>query len=121
MLDREFVARFAADWIDAWNSHDLTRILAHYTDDFEMNSPAIAQIAAEPSGRLRGKQRVGDYWAKALRMVPHLHFELQRTLVGVDSVTLYYRGHRGMSAEVLHFDAQGKVARAFAHYDIAQG
>jgi hypothetical protein len=53
--------------------------------------------------------------------MPHLHFELQSTLIGVDSVTLYYRGHRGLSAEVLHFDKGGKVTRAFAHYEIAQG
>ena len=37
-------------------------------------------------------------------------------LAGVDSVTVYYKGHRGLSAEVLHFGASGKVRAAFAHY-----
>ena len=36
VLSGDFVHRFAAEWIAAWNSHDLERILAHYTDDFEM-------------------------------------------------------------------------------------
>ena len=40
------------------------------------------------------------------------------TLVGVDSVTLYYRGHRGLSAEVLYFGPTGKVRAAFAHYSL---
>ena len=43
---------------------------------------------------------------------------LVTTLVGVDSVTLYYRGHRGLSAEVLHFGSAGKVRAAFAHYSL---
>ena len=29
---------------------------------------------------------------------------------------VYYRGHRGLAAEVLHFSASGKVREAFAHY-----
>ena len=45
MLDRAFVTEFAADWIDAWNSQDLERILAHYADNFEMSSPGIVKVA----------------------------------------------------------------------------
>jgi hypothetical protein len=116
MLDKGFVERFAREWVDAWNSHDLGRILAHYEDDFEMTSPVIISLAGEASGKLKGKQAVGAYWAKALQKIPDLHFELVTTLAGVESVTLYYKGHRGMSAEVLHFGESGKVRAAFAHY-----
>lgn len=116
MLTREFADRFAADWIDAWNSHDLDRILAHYTDDFEMASPRIAIVAGEPSGRLRGKQAIGAYWRKALALAPQLRFELRATYVGADSVTLFYEGARGPAAEVFFFDAGGMVVSAAAHY-----
>lgn len=116
MLDKAFAEHFAADWIAAWNSHDLDRILSHYVDDFEMSSPLIAKIAGEPSGRLKGKQAVGAYWARGLELNPQLHFELAATLVGTESVTLYYKGHRGMAAEVLIFGREGKVTQAFAHY-----
>lgn len=116
MIDKTFADHFAADWIGAWNSHDMARILAHYADDFEMSSPVIVQLMGEPSGRLKGKQAVGAYWTKALQRLPDLHFELITTLIGVDSITLYYKGARGLSAEVFHFDADGKVVKAFAHY-----
>jgi ketosteroid isomerase-like protein len=116
MIDKEFAEHFAAEWIDAWNSHDLDRVLAHYDDLFEMSSPVIIQIAREPSGTLKGKDAVGAYWAKALQLLPDLRFELLATLIGVDSITLYYRGHRGLSAEVLHFSRDRKVVRAYAHY-----
>jgi hypothetical protein len=116
MLDRAFAERFAAEWIDAWNSHDLDRVLSHYADDFEMSSPYIAQVAGEPSGKLKGKPAVGAYWASALKLIPDLHFELASTLVGAGSITLYYKGHRGMAAEVLMFGPDRKVTEAFAHY-----
>jgi len=48
--------------MDAWNSHDLDRILGHYADDIEYHSPFIAQMA-EPGGpgadgRLVGQDQV---------------------------------------------------------------
>ena len=33
--------RFALEWIESWNSHDLERILSHYSDDVEVTSPLI--------------------------------------------------------------------------------
>ena len=115
-MEKGFAERFAKEWVAAWNSHDLDRILAHYEDDFEMSSPIIRTLVGEPSGKLRGKAAVGAYWAKALQRSPHLHFRLVAALAGVDSVTVYYEGHRGLSAEVLHFGPSGKVRAAFAHY-----
>jgi hypothetical protein len=116
VLTSAFASRFAAEWIAAWKSHDLDRILAHYTDDFEMSSPVIAQLMKEPSGTLRGKANVRAYWAKALQANPALQFELLTTLTGANSLTLYYRGARGLAAEVFHFDRDGKVVKAYAHY-----
>ena len=116
MIDREFAARFAADWIHSWNEHDLDRILSHYTDDFEMSSPRIATVANEASGKLRGKEAIRAYWARTLQLTPDLHFELIATLIGVDSITLCYNGVRGLSAEVFQLDQTGKIARAYAHY-----
>ena len=117
MIDTEFAEHFATAWIEAWNSRNLEQILAHYADDFEMNSPVIIQIAGEPSGTLVGKEAVGTYWAKALALIPDLRFELITTLAGVNSITLYYKGARGrLAAEVFHFGPDGKVAKAFAHY-----
>ncbi len=116
MINKAFADHFAAEWIESWNGHDLDRILSHYTDDFEMSSPIIIKVAGEPSGTLKGKKAVGTYWAKALRLNSNLHFELVTTLVGVNSITLYYNGVRGPSAEVFHFNEDGKVTRAYAHY-----
>lgn len=116
MIDRAFADRFAREWIEAWNRHDLDRILAHYSDDFVMSSPRIARVAGEPSGILKGKSAIGSYWKKALALAPELRFELIETFVGADSVVLYYRGVRGPAAEVFFFGADGQVVRASANY-----
>lgn len=116
MPTREFAEHFAHEWIDAWNSHDLERILAHYADDFTMSSPRIAIVAGEPSGTLHGKAAVRAYWRRALDLAPQLRFTLRDVLVGADSVAILYDGVRGPSAEVFHFDDAGRVVRAAAHY-----
>ena len=116
MIDKTFAEQFANEWIDAWNNHDLNRVLAHYTDDFEMSSPVIVQIAGEPSGTLKGKDVVGWYWSKALAFIPDLHFDLVATFIGVNSITLYFEWKRGLSAEVFIFDPDRKVTKAYAHH-----
>lgn len=116
MITRDFAVAFARDWIDAWNAHDLERILWLYTAEFEMRSPVIAQTMNEPSGTLRGHGAIGPYWSRALAEHPDLRFELVDVLVGADSATVLYRGHRGLSAEVFWFNAEGKAYRAAAHY-----
>ena len=48
--------------------------------------------------------------------MPTLRFELHSTLVGAESLVIYYKGTGGMAAEVFFFDPQGKAVRACAHY-----
>jgi len=115
-MEPGFAERFGKEWVAAWNAHDLDRVLSHYEDDFEMSSPIIRSLMGEASGKLKGKPAVRAYWAKALKTIPSLRFELLTVLAGVNSVTLYYKGHSGLAAEVLQFSPSGKVSRAFAHY-----
>ena len=55
MLERGWALEFAREWIESWNSHDLERILAHYTADFEMSSPLIVERLGGEDGILKGK------------------------------------------------------------------
>jgi ketosteroid isomerase-like protein len=118
MLTKEFAEHFAADWVASWNAHDMERILAHYTDDFEMSSPIIAQVANEPGGVLKGKAAVGAYWRKALEKFPDLKFELEGVYTGAISIVLTYTNvTRGVKvAELFYFTAEGKVYRAAGNY-----
>jgi ketosteroid isomerase-like protein len=105
MIDAEWARQFAIEWIEGWNSHDLDRIMSHYSDDFEMTSPLIIQLKLDESGTLKGKNAVRDYWQKGLSMSPELHFELIDVFTGVNSLTLYYRRHTGKTAAEVLFMA----------------
>jgi ketosteroid isomerase-like protein len=117
MIERQWALTFARDWIEAWNSHDLERILSHYAEDFEITSPLIIERMGEPSGILKGKGAVRPYWSQGLAAQPPLRFELLEVFVGVESITIYYRSiGRRVVAEVLQFNASGAVVRAAAHH-----
>jgi ketosteroid isomerase-like protein len=118
IINEAFARTFAAEWIASWNSHDLARILRHYSDDFEMFSPIIGERMREPSGVLRGKDRIAEYWGQGIAAaVPPLHFELREVFTGIGSVTIVYNSvGRALAAEVLEFDAQCRVIRGRAHY-----
>jgi ketosteroid isomerase-like protein len=118
MISLKQAQQFAREWVDAWNSRDLDRILSHYADDFQMTSPFIVKMMNESTGTIKGKAKVRVYWAQALERLPDLHFDLIEVLASVDSITIYYHAVLGKrAAEVLCFDDNGKVRRAIAHYN----
>ena len=39
VIDLEWARTLATEWVAAWNSHDLERILAHYAHDVVFSSP----------------------------------------------------------------------------------
>ena len=84
-----------------------------------MFSPKTIQIEGELDGTLKGKDAVENNWSKALDLVPDLRFELIALLIGVNSLTLTYKGVGGrLTAEVFHFGPDHKVSRAYAHYAV---
>jgi ketosteroid isomerase-like protein len=118
MISIDQAQQFGQEWVNAWNSRDLDRIMSHYAEDFQMTSPFIVTMLNEPTGTITGKENVRAYWAKALERLPDLHFDLIEALAGVDSITLSYHAVLGKRAvEVLFFDEYGKVRRGVAHYN----
>ncbi|SDH51840.1 MULTISPECIES: nuclear transport factor 2 family protein [Bradyrhizobium] len=111
------LAALGRDWIAAWNSHDLERVLALYAEDTEMTSDRIPALGFDASGTVRGKPTLRAYWSKALSMIPNLHFELIDTYVSPDSVVVFYQNERGKKiCEYLRLDAEGKIRQGSANH-----
>ena len=109
---------FAAEWIAAWNSHDLDRILSHYADNVEVTTPMIKVAMGIDDGTVHGKDAVRQYWGAALQKVPDLHFELVEATQSVDSIALYYKSVMGkMAIETMFFNNEGKIDKVIAHYN----
>ncbi len=114
-IEPTWARAFAEEWIAAWNSSDLERILSHYRDDFEMSSPLIIERMGEPSGVLRGKDAIRRYWEPSVRLVPPLCFELIEVYAGIDCIVIHYRSiGRRVVVEVLTLDDQRRVIRGAA-------
>ena len=111
------LAVLGREWITAWNSHDLERILALYAEDAEMTSDRIQVLGLAESGTLRGKENLRVYWGRAFQLLPNLHFDLIDTYVSPDSVVVFYRNERGAQiCEYLRLDASGKIRQGSANH-----
>jgi hypothetical protein len=109
--------RFALEWIESWNSHDLERILRHYSEDVQVTSPLIETVLGPGRISVRGKQALRGYWSSALERYPGLRFVLFRAYAGSNSLVLHYESVQGLiGAECMEFDASGAVCRVLAHY-----
>lgn len=105
MIPAAVAREIATEWIAAWNSHDLERILRHYADDFEMRSPLIAERRFSATGSLRGKAAIRPYWAAGLAATPPIQFELIDVYAGVNQIAIHYRSvGRRYVIEVLELD-----------------
>jgi ketosteroid isomerase-like protein len=115
--DPAFCAALGKQWIDAWNSHDLERILALYSDDSEMTSDKISLLGLDPTGTLRGKDRLRQYWSKGLQLIANLHFTLIDVYVSPDSLVVFYENERGAKiCEYLRLNADGKIKQGSANH-----
>ena len=98
------------EWQAAWNSHDVERILAHYTDDVAFQSPYVAHRLQEPTGEVRGKNALRSYFGSGLRQQPTLQFTVEDVRLSVDTLVINYRNERGHAiSEVLRF--RGELVR----------
>jgi hypothetical protein len=118
MLSEVEVRKFAGDWIQAWNSHDLEAIMSHYAPEVVLTSPTAAKLLGDSSGNVRGKDALRSYFARGLEAFPNLTFELLDVMWGISSVVLYYRNQKGTkTGEFMELDPDQKVARVVANYN----
>jgi ketosteroid isomerase-like protein len=118
VLSEAEVRKFAAEWIQAWNSHNLEAIMSHYSPEVVLISPTAAKLLGDSSGTIKGKQAVRGYFEKGLQAFPSLTFELLDVMWGISSVVLYYVNQKGTkTGEFMELDANRKVSRVVANYN----
>lgn len=114
---RDQAWHLAHHWIAAWNAHDLDAIMSHYDDTVELISPSGCAVAP-----VRRRQGV---WQGELEIVlpagagriPGTPLSARGRAVGVNSVVLYYKNHKGSrTAEFMQLSPSAKVVRVVAQY-----
>src|SRR5258708_27204504 len=117
-LQVSFAREFAQDWVDAWNGHDLERILSHYDDEVLLTSPVALKLL-NGDGTVLSKAALRDYFLRGLQAFPNLRFDLIDVLWGTETIVIYYinnvRGSK--TAEVMLLNPAGKIRCVWANYD----
>lgn len=104
-MDHADAVAFADDWVKAWNTHDLEKVVSHFAENVVFTSPIAAQLFDDSDGVIRGKAALRTYWAEGLRRVPELYFEVLAVYVGVHTLVINYRNQVGrLVNEVLIFE-----------------
>jgi ketosteroid isomerase-like protein len=121
VVTRQAAEEFAQEWVEAFNSHDLDRIMTHYAPEVTLTSP-FAAGRGHRDGTVTAQAALRAYLAAGLADNPELRFDLLTVFAGVASVVVHYRatfgpGRSADSAEVMELDAGGLVTRVVAHYD----
>jgi ketosteroid isomerase-like protein len=117
-MTKEFATAFARDWVDAWNSHDIEKILSHYSEDFTIETPMAIKLYPQSHGIVVGKSEVRKFWTIGLEKSPNLKFELLDLLIGVNSIGLYLfnTSSNKKSIELMSFNNENKVNKAIVTY-----
>jgi hypothetical protein len=115
-MNLEEARQWAVAECDAWNGHDLERILSRYAEEVTLSSPAVVTLMGRPDGILRGKNEVRSYFATGLQ-APGLNFGLLDVLAGVNSLCMIFRRETGVVvSDVFDLDDQRRVIRLLACY-----
>jgi len=95
---------FSKQWVEAWNTHDIEAVLAHFHDDVVFTSPVAAEVLPETAGVVRGKPALRQYWIQALQRIENLRFVIEDIYRGIDTIVIVYRNQDDvLVSEVLRF------------------
>jgi hypothetical protein len=111
----QWIARL---WLKAWSGRDLPKLTELYADGCELSSPLVAIVMAEPSGRLRGKDRIIHFWEALFAREERLASDFFTVYRGIRTVIISYRSLLGKNAlEQLEFDDAGRIIRSTSSFD----
>jgi ketosteroid isomerase-like protein len=83
----------ARKWFDAFNRHDLEKLLALYHNGAEHYSPKLKLRLPETKGLIKGKSALRDWWQDAFDRLPSLHYEVKKLTADNEQVFMEYIRH----------------------------
>jgi hypothetical protein len=106
----------AHKWFDAFNSHDLEKLLLLYDEHAQHYSPKLKILHPKTNGLITGKSALRAWWLDAFNRLPTLHYELIRLTPSENRVFMEYMRHVDGEddlyvGEMLEVEA-GKIVRS---------
>ena len=119
-MTAEHCKHIAQVWIDAFNTHDVEKLLYLYADNAVHFSPKLAERKPETNGLIKGKAALRAWWQDAFIRLPTLHYSVTALTANDERVFMEYTrlvtGEPDMFvAEVLEISAGMIVASRVYH------
>jgi len=107
----------AKDWIGAWNSHDLERIMSHYSPDVVFEAETVRARWEKPDGKLLGIAELRKHFALGLELAPQLKFQLEQVLLAPSGYAILYRRENGNRViDCVTMNDAGQATKVIAYY-----
>ena len=82
--------QIATKWFEAFNAHDLEKLLSLYNDNAQHYSPKLKIRMPETQGLIKGKQALREWWQDAFDRLPTLQYEVVKLTADEDQVFMEY-------------------------------
>ena len=107
----------AKDWIEAWNAHDLERIMSHYSRDVVFEAETVKMRWQKPDGKLFGVVELRKHFALGLELAPQLNFQLEQVFLAPSGYAILYRRENGNRViDCVTMNDSGQAAKVIAYY-----
>ncbi len=80
----------AKDWFDAFNAHDLDKLLSLYADDAQHYSPKLKLRQPKTNGLINGKEALRSWWRDSFDRLPSLRYRPTKFIADDHSVFMEY-------------------------------
>lgn len=111
------VEKFAQNWIDDWNSHDLEAILSHYAETLEFHSPKVSLYTGGEKVYFTRREELRPYFSRAFEMRPNLHFELIQVAKDGQGIAIVYKNDvDAIGVEIMDLNEMGQVVKTRVLY-----
>jgi ketosteroid isomerase-like protein len=85
--------QIAIKWFEAFNAHDLEKLLALYDENAQHYSPKLKIRKPETNGLIKGKQELRIWWQDAFDRLPTLQYEVLKLTADEEQVFMEYIRH----------------------------
>ena len=80
----------AIKWFEAFNEHDLEKLLYLYSDTAEHFSPKLKIRQPETNGLIKGKSALRSWWKDSFDRLPTLKYEVKNLIADEKQVFIEY-------------------------------
>lgn len=82
--------QIALKWFEAFNEHDLEKLLSLYDDNAQHYSPKLKVRQPETRGLIQGKAALRTWWKDAFDRLPTLKYEVIKLTADDEQVFMEY-------------------------------